>query len=212
MRFPPGAVIAIIACFANAPLRAEPIGQATAVERDVTHAAGGASARLDFGDRVEQDELVTTAAASSAKLQFLDQTELMIGPISSVKLDRFVYNPDRTAKTITLDLLRGGFRFVTGKSEYKAYVLRTPEAIIGVRGTVIGIFVEKGRTSVKLKQGGMTVCVRGGGKRCQDLEALEDVVVVTARGVTKPSPRKGLAPDFSLWCQAGKAGCGLPAQ
>ena len=192
-----------------APACAEPIGSAVAVERDVTHAAGKVSARLDFGDHVEQDELVTTATASSARLQFLDQTELNIGPISSVKLDRFVYNPDRTAKTITLDLLRGGFRFITGKSDYKAYVLRTPQATIGVRGTVIGIFVEPGRTTVKLKQGGMTVCVRGGARRCQPVENPEDIVVVTAQGVSKPSPRKGLAPDFKLWCEAGKAGCGL---
>ena len=201
--------VTMLGVLASAPACAEPIGQAMAVERDVVHAAGGASARLDFGDHVAQDELVSTAAASSARLQFLDQTELMIGPMSSVKLDRFVYNPDHTAKTIGVDLLSGAFRFVTGKSDYKAYVLRTPQATIGVRGTVIGIFVEPGRTTVKLKQGGMTVCVRGGARRCQPVENPEDIVVVTAQGVSKPSPRKGLAPDFKLWCEAGKAGCGL---
>jgi hypothetical protein len=188
--------------------RADPIGTAAAVERDVTHAIGKESAKLDFGDRLNQDEIVTTQAASSARIEFLDQTQLNIGPTSQVKLDRFVYNPDRTAKTVTVDMLRGGFRFVTGRSDYNAYVLRTPHATIGVRGTVVGIFVEKGRTTVKLKQGGMTVCVRGA-RRCQPVEDLDDIVVVAGGRVSKPVSRKGAEPDFSLWCKGGNASCGL---
>jgi hypothetical protein len=195
---------------AGAPTRAEPIGAAVAVERDVTHADGKAVAKLDEGDRLNQEELVTTQTASSAKLRFLDETQLIIGPTSRVKLDRFVYNPDKTAQTLGLEFVRGGFRFVTGKSDYKSYILKTPDATIGVRGTVVGIFVEKGRTTVKLKEGGMTVCVRRAkGSKCQDVEDIDDVVVVRAGRVSAPSPRKGAAPDFSLWCSAGQASCGL---
>ena len=157
-----------------------------------------------------QDEIVTAAAASSAKLQFLDDTQLFIGPGSRVKLDRFVYNSDKSAQTISLEFLRGGFRFVTGKSAYKSYILQTPEASIGVRGTVIGIFVSKGKTLVKLKDGGATVCLRRKGKpTCSEMEALESTVEVTARHISEAGLRGSRGPDFAIWCSAGKANCGL---
>lgn len=198
-------------CLASACAAAEPIGAAVAVERDVTHSASGESARLDEGDRLNQEELVTTKTASSARLQFLDETQLFIGPASRVKLDRFVYNPDKTAAAMSLELMRGGFRFVTGKSDHKSYILKTPEATISVRGTVIGVFVSKGKTLVKLKQGGATVCLRRKGKpQCSEMEELETIVEVTPRRITEAGLRRSRGPDFSIWCSDGKASCGLP--
>ena len=199
-------------CFAGPPARAEPIGAAVAVERDVTHAGAGAAVKLAEGDRLSQEEVVTTQKASSAKLKFLDDTQLFIGPASTVKLDRFVYNPDKSVQALSLDLVRGGFRFVTGKSDHKAYVITTPEATIGVRGTVIGIFITRGKTLVKLKEGGVTVCLRRAARsQCAAMEQLESTVEVTATRISEAGLRRDRGPDFSIWCSAGKATCGLPA-
>ena len=200
----------VAVCLAGVSSRAEPIGAAVAVERDVTHSAAGEVVRLDEGDRLNQEELVTTKAASSAKLLFLDETQLLIGPTSRVKLDRFVYNPDKSVAAMSLQLMRGGFRFVTGKSDHKAYTINTPEATIGVRGTIIGIFVTPGKTLVKLKQGGATVCLcRAGKPQCSEMEQLETIVEVTPRRISEAGLRRSRGPDFSIWCSAGKATCGL---
>ena len=198
------------ACLACVPARAEPVGAAVAVEREVTHGLAGANAKLLEGGELNRDELVTTQTASSTKLQFLDDTQLFVGPASRVKLDRFVYNPDKTAQTMSLELLRGGFRFVTGKSAHKVYIINTPEATIGVRGTVIGVFVSKGKTLVKLKDGGATVCLRRKGKpQCSEMEDLETTVEASARHISPAGLRRSRGPDFGIWCSAGKASCGL---
>ena len=205
------ACLAAICSVAMARASAEPVGAAVAVEREVTHSGTGETARLALGDTVIQDEFVTTRTASSAKLQFLDETQLFVGPASRVKLDRFVYNPDKTAATLTLNFMRGGFRFVTGKSPHQSYILTTPEAIIGLRGTTVGVFVSPGKTLVKLKQGGATVCMRKkGAPRCSEMEAVETTVEVTAKSISEAGLRRSRGPDFSIWCSARRASCGLP--
>jgi len=211
MRMNHAPMTALLACLlAPAPAFAAPIGSAVAVERTVTGAGGGAAGKLSVGDGVAQDEVVATGNASSAQLRFLDDTQLSIGPLSSVKLDTFVFNPDKSAKTIVVDLTRGGFRFVSGKSGHDSYVVRTPHATIGVRGTVFGIVVARNRTIVTLKQGAVTVCPRSGrGLGCEELTRPEDAIVVTRTAALPAAPRKPGDPDFTEWCK-GRAVCGLP--
>ena len=48
-------------------------------------------AALAPGDSVYRNEVVRTGADSTAKLVFLDSTNLGVGPISRVTLDKFVY-------------------------------------------------------------------------------------------------------------------------
>ena len=199
-------VILVATALCAAPALAAPIGSAVSVERSVT----GAGSRLNAGDGVAQDEVISTGNASSAQLRFLDDTRLSIGPFSSVRLDTFVYNPDKTAKTVAIDLSRGGFRFISGGSGDQAYVIRTPHAIIGVRGTVFGIVVARDRTIVTLKAGAVHVCPRAGrGQGCVTATRPEDAVVVTRTAAQPPAPRiPGQQPDFTEWCK-GRAQCGL---
>ena len=199
-----------VASLISLPSRAEPIGAAVSVERDVTHEYGKATAKLVEGDKLNQEEFIVTRIASSTKLRFLDETQLIVGPTSRVKLDRFVYNPDNTGVALGIEFLRGGFRFVTGKSDHKAYLLKTPQATIAVRGTIIGIFVSNGKTIVKLKEGGATVCMRNkGAPRCSEMEELETTVEVTAKNISEAGLRRSRGPDFSIWCSARQANCGL---
>jgi hypothetical protein len=70
-----------------------------------------------------------------AVLLFLDQTSLAVGPHAEVKLDRFVYNPERGGNVV-IQAGRGAFRFVTGTQYPASYTIKTPLATIGVRGTI----------------------------------------------------------------------------
>ena len=62
----------------------EHIGSTALAHNDVTRDLAGASAPLVAGDSVFRNEVVRTGADSTAKLIFLDSTNLGVGPVSSV--------------------------------------------------------------------------------------------------------------------------------
>jgi len=80
------------------------------------------------GDAVFRDEGVTTDADSSAKLVLKDDTNITIGPNSSIKLERFVYSGAEQPGTIAIHLAKGTFRMVTGNADKNAYIITTPTA------------------------------------------------------------------------------------
>ena len=103
-----------------------------------------------------RNEVVRTGAESTAKLVFLDSTNLAIGPTSRVTLDEFVYSGAFNAQKATVNLAKGVFRFTTGSM----YEIQTPTASIGVRGTVLDIDSRSAQTRVTLVEGQALVCPR----------------------------------------------------
>lgn len=158
---------------------ADRIGVASAIQRDVTGTLDGSVRDLNSGVGVFRDERITTRTDSAAQLLFLDETSLAIGPSSEVVLDRFVYNPSGTAKEISVEAVKGAFRFVSGSSEPRSYAIKTPLATIGVRGTIIDILVESSRVIVILVEGAFDMCVGG---NCTGVVKPGHFVVVNAGG------------------------------
>ncbi len=140
------------------------IGATQAVKNEVSRELSGAAAKLNAGDPVFRNEIVVTGHESTSKLVFLDSTNLAIGPISRVVLDRFVYDGGESAQTVAVKLTKGLFRFTTGALDKNAYSVTTPTAAIGVRGTVLDISVTAKTTKVTLREGKAIVCPvnRGG--------------------------------------------------
>lgn len=174
--------IAISGAFLS-PSFAEPtIGNASSIEKDVRGESGERSVRLDVGDEIYVDEVLTTAASSRGKFIFKDRTDLQMGPSSRVKLDSFVYSGD---KGVVFNAAKGVFRFVSAPDGHKDYQVRTPTATIGVRGTTFGVRVTPGRTDAVLYGGAIEVCPASG-DNCRTLETPCTFVTVTAGGVTTP--------------------------
>src|SRR5947207_11630489 len=121
-----------------------PIGVAAVVRNTVSQLEPQVT-RIAKGDEVVRNEVVRTAADSDARLVFRDDTNLSLGPGSTVKLDRTVFD-DPKAGDIAIKLTMGAFRFVTGHSNKEAYVIKTPVATMGVRGTMLDILVERRRS------------------------------------------------------------------
>ena len=136
------------------------IGSTTVVQNQVSRELAGASGPLAVGDAVYRNEVVKTGVDSSAKLVFLDSTNLAVGPTSRIVLDRFVYQGDPNAEKVAVNLAKGVFRFTTGNLDKRAYTITTPTAAIGVRGTVLDIAVRGADTRVTLVDGLALVCPR----------------------------------------------------
>ena len=123
--------LAILA-FTGLPAAAQ---QQIGTTRSVRPAAQGSVAgTLSVGAGVHANETVRTDTAGVAGLQFRDQTNLDVGPNSSVRLDRFIYDPNRGSGQVILNATRGSFRFSTGAQGSKAYQVKTPHGTLGIRG------------------------------------------------------------------------------
>jgi len=108
----------------------EAIGSATSVKPQAE-----ANARmLSGGSTVYSKELIHTGDAGVADLRFHDNSNLSVGPKSSVRLDKYVYDPNKSASAVAIEATRGSFRFVTGSRGEGSYQVKTPYGSLGVRG------------------------------------------------------------------------------
>lgn len=155
---------------------AEPSGTAVAVVQSASAVGAGGqrllvvSASLFMGDRVN------TGGVGEAQIRFKDQTKLVVGPNSSLLIDKFVFNPDKSAKAVSINALKGSFRFISGVSAKSAYSISTPTATIGIRGTRFDVSIVNGVTNFALYEGGAKVCKKGGG--CVELKGSCEVVSI----------------------------------
>jgi len=126
-----------------------------AVESDTV----GVVSQLEPGSEIFQDSLIRTYKIGAAGLRFLDQTTLTVYPNSSVKLDRFIYNPDKTVSEVGLSLLRGAFRLASGGPRTsEKYKIQTPHATLGIRGTVIHLVSDESSSIVQALHGAFEGC------------------------------------------------------
>ena len=145
---------------AASKIDATKIGAARAVENEVEGRLGGAVQKLAVGSEVFQNQLVRTGKASTAKLQFLDETSLGLSPQTQIRLDSFVYDPDKKTGKVVLNVPYGLVRFVTGTMEKRSYTIRTPFLAVGVRGTTFDMLVRRDRVTVLLIEGGVELTVQ----------------------------------------------------
>jgi len=112
----------------------EAIGKATSVKPQAEGSHGG-TRTLSGGSDIYSKEIVRTGDTGQADLQFRDQSNLSVGPKSSVRLDKFVYDPNKSAGSVAIQATRGSFRFVTGSQGGGGnYQIKTPYGTLGVRG------------------------------------------------------------------------------
>ena len=113
---------------------------------------------LTIGDVVRQDEVIEVSDDGKGEFRLNDDTKLALGPGSRMVLDKFVYDSDKKAGSIVLDLTKGAFRFITGVASKPTYQIRTPNASITVRGTIFDAFVLPDNSAwLLLHEGGIEV-------------------------------------------------------
>lgn len=110
--------------------------------RGTVIATGEADSReLKQGDEIFVSDSIMTGPKSFAVIQFLDGAKLTIKPDSEIVIEDYVYNGNADDKA-TLNLVSGGLRVITGamaKTHPDNYKVKTPVALMGVRGTEFSI-------------------------------------------------------------------------
>jgi hypothetical protein len=204
------------------------IGSTALAQNNVSREIAGAGGPLNAGDPVYRNELVRTGEDSTAKLIFLDSTNLAMGPTSRVTLDQFVYAGEVNGQKMTVNLARGIFRFTTGALDKRAYTISTPTASLGVRGTVLDIDARSAQSRVTLVEGQALVCPKrpgvtfeqqernctkpaGGahGARCDcvDLNHAGQTAQVKKAGGTTQASLTSTPVNFASLCSGGGSLC-----
>jgi hypothetical protein len=149
----------ILGC-ASAVYGAEPrnIGTAVVIKNQVTAAdEQKVKHRLMTHDPVRELEILEAASDSEGQFSLADK--LALGPNARIVLDKFVYDPDKTTGRVSLNFVKGAFRFITGDSNKDAYTIVTPVVSLGVRGTVFdGYVANSGAMVLLLHEGAVNVC------------------------------------------------------
>ena len=86
-----------------------------------------------------QDEIMTERDGY-LRLTLLDETQFAVGPQSYLMLDHFIYNTATNEGEIAVSILKGVFRFVTGKvveKDPEKMRVKLGVGIIGIRGTEV---------------------------------------------------------------------------
>ena len=110
------------------------------LQGDVFVMQGGAEQRVAVGDRLSSDAVLTTGDDSGVGVTFRDNTRATLGPNGKLVLAEFAFEPGKQDGDARLEanLDKGVAAFVSGrvvKRKDGAMKVRTPAALLGVRGT-----------------------------------------------------------------------------
>ena len=122
---------------------ADTVANVAAMRGDVNAQASGTSRELTQGDTVAVQDTVRTGDKSFAVLQFVDGAKVTVKPNSTLVIEEYVFSGDDNDFREFLDAAHErGLRVITGamaKSHPENYKVKTPVALMGVRGTEFSI-------------------------------------------------------------------------
>jgi hypothetical protein len=114
----------------------------------------GKTTKLQVKDWVEDGAVVKTADKSFAKLAFIDKSEINLGPNSEMKIEKF-----SGTDSGVIDLVKGKIRSQVTKNHLEnqkdksKLFIKTPNAVMGIRGTDFMISFNGKNTSAVLFHG-----------------------------------------------------------
>lgn len=132
------AVAAVMTTVTPGPLLAQEAGHIKVARGGVQVERGGQKTPASVGSVVQAGDVVTTGADGSVGITFLDNSLLSAGPNSVLAIDRFAFDSTTHQGSFESSLRKGTLAVVSGKlakQSPEAMKVRTPAAVLGVRGT-----------------------------------------------------------------------------
>lgn len=117
---------------------AQPAGIVKIANGSVTIERSGEKQQAAAGARVEVGDRIVTGADGAVGITLRDNTLLSAGPQSVLVVEKFVFNSTTHAGEIDASVKRGTLAVISGKiarQSPETVRFRTPNAILGVRGT-----------------------------------------------------------------------------
>lgn len=128
---------------------AAPIGTVISLTPGVSVLRGGETIPLAVKDPIEAHDTITSNASGKAQIIFNDDSTVTLANNTSLSMDEFSF--DGTEPAFKSHVGQGLIRVITGKiveQNPDGFNLTTPQATIGIRGTVLDVSVDENRTTV----------------------------------------------------------------
>ncbi len=137
------ALFALASALSSVAQAAGPVGQVTHLSGTLTAKRADGSIKLfSTKSEVQEGDTLSTEQETYARIKFSDGAEVVLRPGSQLKVENYAYDAAKPqSDNIVLNMLRGGFRAVTGlvgKRNRDAVNFSTVTATIGIRGTHFG--------------------------------------------------------------------------
>jgi hypothetical protein len=114
------------------------IGQIKVAKGDVSVERAGRTQPAGVGLRLQAADVLKTGADGSVGITMSDSSLLSAGPNTVLALDRYEFDATTTAGRFDASLQKGSLAVISGriaKQSPAAMKVRTPSAVLGVRGT-----------------------------------------------------------------------------
>jgi hypothetical protein len=186
-------VITIVALLViSSPLTAEAakeVGKMVGLRGTALIQREGAAQKAIIKSPIELNDVVETKKRSRAKLLFIDESMLTLGPSSKASIEKFIYSKEGGGASI-FNLLDGAMRSVVGKNKFEVH---TSTSVAAARGTIIEFLVGKtgGKPFTKITCLKGSVDIRSSDPNIRGavlLGAGETVTVFKSAPVPKPQP------------------------
>lgn len=131
---------------------------------DILRSGSSQAAPAMLNDTVSMGDVIRTKSGGKAEIHFIDNTILRLASGSRLRIDEYVFNPDKTRQTAAVTLFRGKLRAIVTKASpvvpassdntgAATFNIKTPTAVAGVLGTDLFVTHEGGVTGVLFKDG-----------------------------------------------------------
>ena len=121
-----------------APALAQDAGEVKVSKGSVHIERSGQRVPVAAGTRVRQADVVVTGADGAAGIMFADASRMSVGPNSRLVIEKFAFDSTTHKGAFETSLDKGTLAAVSGgiaKETPGAMKVRTPAAVLGVRGT-----------------------------------------------------------------------------
>ena len=132
------ALVAALAALGAASVVAQEAGHVKVAKGAVQIERAGQTMPATLGALVQAGDVVVTGADGSVGITFLDNSLLSAGPNSVLAIDRFAFDSTTHQGSFESSLKKGTLAVVSGKLAKQspdAMKVKTPAAVLGVRGT-----------------------------------------------------------------------------
>ena len=157
-----GVLALCLTLLAGGVCTAKDVGQVISFKAGVTAQRDGQAVPLDMKSPVGDRDTLTTDATGRAQILFDDDTTVSLGSNTSLSLVTVVAEGANPAFKARMG--QGVARFITGKIVEKnpdGFSVVTPDATVGIRGTIFAVRVGNGTTTVFVTNTTKQVFVNG---------------------------------------------------
>ncbi|MHB9074165.1 MAG: FecR family protein [Desulfobaccales bacterium] len=146
-------ILAAVFLLACCQAQAAVVGRLTQVDGRVDLLKGGnlPATPVKVDDTVEPQDVIRTKSLSKAQITFIDNSVITISPESRIAIETYMVDLAKGKRQAVLEVFQGLALALVNKI-YKAeepdFVIKTHTAIMGVRGTEIGIRVHPNSSTI----------------------------------------------------------------